>query len=254
MKKRMKMKRYQEGDLVDEDSPESQKVYRSDLSEVSDEERMPRSMPSVVRKAAQTGAARAAAMEARGGDSRQASSPQSSAPSVRGSDDSETSAYTDNSILRRRAIRNEWSPEQKKAYSEGMQRVGELGVAALPVGRVAKRVYDVNKAANAARSVETLTQARERVAGKAAADVMEKIAARKDAAKMGKARRAAEREDEVRDYLKGASYGDRATGHRAGGSIKKQVKRYASGGSVSSSASRRADGIASKGKTKGRFV
>lgn len=47
MKKQMKMKRYNgeeesEVSYVDEDSPEAQKVYRRDLSEVSDEERMPR--------------------------------------------------------------------------------------------------------------------------------------------------------------------------------------------------------------------
>lgn len=39
---------------------------------------------------------------------------------------------------------------------------------------------------------------------------------------------------------------------KKGGKVK--TKKYAKGGSVSSSASRRADGIAQKGKTRGRFV
>lgn len=43
-------------------------------------------------------------------------------------------------------------------------------------------------------------------------------------------------------------------GMKRGGSVKGKVKRYASGGMAHSSASKRADGIAQRGKTKGRFV
>jgi hypothetical protein len=50
-------------------------------------------------------------------------------------------------------------------------------------------------------------------------------------------------------FLRAAREAREVDGMRSGG----RVKKYASGGSVSS-ASKRADGIAVKGKTKGRFV
>jgi len=249
MKKRMKMKRYQEGDLVDDDSPESQKVYRSDLTEISDEERRPRGMASFARKAAQTGKARAEAIQSRSeaDTSKYPSMTESPRNAIRGAgaafDRGElTGSYRRMSDEAESGAKGRPMTERESTAAN----VAGLAAALIPVGRVLLPV------GRGAKGVETLHQARQRVAGEKAADVLAKIDAKKDAAKMGRARKAAEKENAVRDYLRGASYGDRATGHRAGGSIKKPVKRYASGGFVS--ASRRADGIATKGKTKGRFV
>jgi hypothetical protein len=201
---------------------------------------MPRGAKSVASKAAQTGVARTRAIEARDGsddsyDRREFSlSPRSNVNQipVGGFDDYKGKYPTKSSL--------EESLDSAARYIPG------TGAGArVAVGKVASGLAR-------AKPVETLARGRERVAGKATADVLAKIDARKSSAKMGKARRAAEKEDEVRDYLRGASYGDKATGHRTGGSIKREVKRYSSGGSVS--ASRRADGIASRGKTRGKIV
>ena len=222
MKKRMKMKRYQEGDLVDEDSPESQKVYRSDLREVSDEERMPRSMPSVVRKAAQTGAARAAAMDARGGDDREISrlSPRKEAKE-------DTGAVTGRMLAKRDARSAEEKAAENKYIRENI--TGPL-VTSVGAGRVAKGAMEVGRAAKRIRDISQTAKAQEMTAKEAA--MADRIRARQEMFGSGKA---------AREFAE-------AGGMKRGG----KVKRYASGGSVS--ASRRADGIAAKGKTKGRFV
>ena len=238
MKKRMKMKRYQEGDLVDEDSPESQKVYRSDLSEVSDEERMPRSMPSVVRKAAQTGAARAAAMEARGGDDREISRLPSRSPSM--SETPRNAIFGDGAAMDRGALTGSYRRMSEEAKSGAKGRpmtererkaadVGGLAATLIPAGRVAKGAMDVGRAAKRIRDISQTAKAQEMTAKEAA--MADRIRARQEMFGSGKA---------AREFAE-------AGGMKRGG----KVKRYASGGSVS--ASRRADGIATKGKTKGRI-
>jgi hypothetical protein len=54
------------------------------------------------------------------------------------------------------------------------------------------------------------------------------------------------------DELQGGIHGDAGYGSKRGGLLK--AKKMASGGMTSSSASKRADGIATKGKTRGRMV
>lgn len=55
-----KMKRYDDGGMVDDDDPEAQRVYRGDLTEVSDEERMPRRMAAAPKKASKDAPKKAA--------------------------------------------------------------------------------------------------------------------------------------------------------------------------------------------------
>jgi hypothetical protein len=248
MKKRLKMKKYESGGGVDDDDPESQRVFRSDgMTEYSDEERMPRGAKSVASKAAQTGAARASAMEARGRDDREISSPPSRSEQA-------PTASSSGSNVNQIPVGGFDDYKGKYPTKSSLEESLDSAARYIPGTGAGARVAVGKVASGLARAkpVETLARGRERVAGKATADVLAKIDARKSAVKMGKARRAAEKEDEVRDYLRGASYGDKATGHRTGGSIKREVKRYSSGGSVS--ASRRADGIASRGKTRGKIV
>ena len=68
-----------------------------------------------------------------------------------------------------------------------------------------------------------------------------------EAARRGMSRRGLPRYDERYRASEAAAS---ARGMRGGGSVKK----YAKGGSIKSSASRRADGIAQRGKTKGRII
>ncbi len=233
MKKRMKMKRYQEGDLGDEDSPESQKVYRSDLSEISDEERMPRGAMSVARKAAQTGVARAKALEARGAADTSQSPSMTESPrnAIRG----EGAAFDRGALTgsyRRMSEEAKSGAKGRPMTERERQAADVVGLAAtlVPAGRVAKGAMDVGRAAKRIRDISQTAKAQELTAKEAA--MADRIRARQEMFGSGRA---------AREFAE-------AGGMKRGG----KVKRYASGGSVS--ASRRADGIASKGKTKGRFV
>jgi hypothetical protein len=212
MKKQLKMKKYRSGNMVDDDDPEAQKVFRSDLTEYSDEERMPRGAKSVARKAAQTSAARASAMESRGGDDREISRLPSRSPSM---SESPENAITGAAFDRRKLTgAGSYSKLDEDARSGAKGRdmtdreskaASAAGLAAImiPAGRVAKGAYEVGKAAKRIRDVSR---------------------ARQDMFGSDKA---------ARKYAE-------AGGMKKGGSV--------------GSASRRADGIASRGKTKGRMI
>jgi hypothetical protein len=250
MKKRLKMKKYESGGGVDDDDPESQRVFRSDLTEYSDEERMPRGSKSVARKAAQTGAARASAMEARGSDDREISSPPSRSPSMT---ESPKNAITGaGAAFDRRKLTGAGSysklDEDARSGAKGRpmteresKAANAAGLAAtmIPAGRVAKGAYEVGKAATTARRMGQTVKAY---------DAEKAAAAGERAAKLAEfeAKRAARRGGGTEGRM-GVTE-EIGMGYKRGGSI----KRYSSGGSVS--ASRRADGIANRGKTRGKIV
>lgn len=237
MKKRMKMKRYQEGELVDDDDPESQRVYRADLTELSDEERMPRGMGSVARKAAQTNVARRAAMEARGGDAREiARAPQRQYPSMTESPRNAmrgAGAAMDRGALTgsyRRMSEEARSGAGDRPMTERERQAVGLAATLVPAGRVAKGAMDVGRAAKRVRDISQTAKAQELTAREAA--MADRIRARQEMFGSGRA---------ARKFAE-------AGGMKSGG----KVNKYASGGSVS--ASRRGDGIAQRGKTRGRVV
>lgn len=235
MKKKIKMRRYQEGDLVDEDGPESQKVYRSDLREASDEERMPRSMAPVMRKAARTEAARKSAVQAR-----EESAPDTSrSPSMT---ESPRNAITGaGAAFDRRSLTGSYGRMSEEAKSGAKGRpmtereqkaanVAGLAATMVPAARVAKGAMEVGKAAKRIRDISQTAKAQEMTATEAARAA--RIRARQEMFGSGKA---------AREFAE-------AGGMKRGG----KVKKYAAGGSVSS-ASKRADGIAQRGKTRGRI-
>lgn len=148
MKKQMKMKRYNgeeesEVSYVDEDSPESQKVYRRDLSEVSDEERMPRRVAAAgpkkpvtkksaaPRKASEdyVSAARNKYMEARGYDEASKNKNLSS-EDRRAMLGRYTQAMKDYDTLGRAS---------KYAESKGMKKGGSVGSASRRADGIAQR-------------------------------------------------------------------------------------------------------------------
>jgi hypothetical protein len=143
-----------------------------------------------------------------------------SSGSSKKSDDEDTSAVTGRML----AKRDKRSAEEKAAENKYIREniTGPL-VTSVGVGRVAKGAYEVGKAAKRVRDISQATKAQEMTAKEAA--VADRIRARQDMFGSGKA---------AREYAE------------AGG-----MKR---GGSVKSSASKRADGIASRGKTKGRMI
>lgn len=243
MKKRLKMKKYEDGGMVDDDDPESQKVYRSDLTEISDEERMPRGSKSVARKAAQTSAARAQAMEARGtaDTSQSPSMTESPRNAIRG----EGAAFDRGSLTGsyRRMSEEAKSGAKGRPMTERESKAANVaGLAATlaPAGRVAKGAIEVGKAANTARRMGNVSKAY---------DAEKAAAAGERAAKLAEfeAKRAARRGGKSVEGRMGVT-DDIGMGYKRGGS----VKRYSSGGSVS--ASRRGDGIASRGKTRGKII
>lgn len=233
MKKRLKMKRYEDGGMVDDDDPESQKVYRSDLTEISDEERMPRGAMSVARKAAKTGAARTKALEAR------ASADTSQSPSM--TESPSNAIRGEGAAFDRGALTGSYRRMSEEAKSGAKGRpmtereskaanVAGLAATLAPAGRVAKGVADVGRAAKRIRDISQTAKAQEMTAKEAA--MADRIRSRQEMFGSGRA---------AREYAE-------AGGMKRGGS----VKRYSSGGAVS--ASRRGDGIASRGKTRGRMV
>jgi len=234
MKKKLKIRRYQDGDLVDEDSPESQRVYRGDLSELSAEERMPRSMAPVMRKAARTEAARRSAVQAREESAPDTSRSPSMTESPRNAITGAGAAMDRGALTGsyRRMSDEARSGAKGRPMTEREQKAASAaGLAAtlVPAGRVAKGAMDVSKAAKRIRDVSQTARAQELTAAEAARAA--RIRARQDMFGSGKA---------AREYAE-------AGGMRRGG----KVKKYSSGGL--SSASKRADGIAVRGKTRGRI-
>lgn len=261
MKKRMKTKRYYEGEdvRVDDDNPESQKVYRSDLTEISDEERMPRGAKSVARKAAQTGAARTKAMEARG-DDREFSRLPSRSPSM---SESPKNAITGaGAAFDRRNLTGAGSyskldedarsgAKARPMTDRERQALDAAGLAAtmIPAGRVAKGVYEVGKAATMTRRMGNVSKAYDAEKAAAAGERAAKLAEiEKKSAEVKRSRDISRAREDMFGSQEAAKDAAQRGLMRRGGS----VKRYSSGGSVS--ASRRGDGIASRGKTRGRII
>ena len=243
MKKRTKTKRYYEGEdvRVDDDNPESQKVYRSDLTEISDEERMPRSMAPVMRKAAKTESARNKAMSAR------EDAPESKQKTVSTEEKREDTGAATGRMLVKKDRR---SAEDKAAENKYIrENITAPLLTALPAGRVAKGVYEVGKAANMARRMGSVSKAYDAEKAAAAGERAAKLA------EIGNKSAEVKRSRDINRFHEDAFGGSQAArkyaeagGMKRGGS----VKRYSSGGSVS--ASRRGDGIASRGKTRGRII
>jgi hypothetical protein len=134
--------------------------------------------------------------------------------------ENDTSAVTGRML----AKRDKRSAEEKAAENKYIREniTGPL-VTSVGAGRMVKGAYEVGKAAKRIRDVSQAAKAQEMTAKEAA--MADRIRARQDMFGSGKA---------AREYAE------------AGG-----MKR---GGSVKSSASRRADGIAQRGKTKGRLI
>jgi hypothetical protein len=235
MKKRNKILRYSEGELVDDDDLEAQKVYNADLEELSDEERMPRSMAPVMRKAARTASARRSAVQSRERAAAPGREPPSMTESPRNAITGAGAAMDRNALTGsyRRMSDEARSGAKGRPMTEREQKAASAaGLAAtlVPASRVAKGAIDVSKAAKRIRDVSQTAKAQELTAAEAARAA--RIRARQDMFGSGKA---------AREYAESG-------GMRRGG----RVKKYAAGGSVSS-ASKRADGIAVRGKTRGRI-
>lgn len=245
MKKRLKMKKYDGGGMVDDDDPESQKVYRSDLTEVSDAERMPRSIAPVVRKAAKTESARNKALSAR------EDAPESKRESPSMTESPRNAITGAGAAFDRRSLTGSYGRMSEDAKSGAKGRpmtereskvANAAGLAAtlVPAGRVAKGAMEVGKAANMARRMGNVSKAYDAEKAAAAGERASKLAE-------FEAKRAARRGGKSVEGRMGVT-DDIGMGYKRGGSI----KRYSSGGSVT--ASRRADGIASRGKTRGRII
>ena len=204
-----KTKRYFGGDLVDDNDPEAQKVFRSDMTEISDEERMPRRSAAAPQK---TSTVTNTAVKTAAAAPEKASTASSSRSNV---DQIPVSGFSD----------YKGNYPTRSSFEEGANTAARYfpGTGAGVKTGVKFAIRKAGELANklSKSKVETLAQGRERVAGRETANVLAKIDARKSAAKMARDRKSAEKENEVRDYLRGASYGDRATGHRAGGFVNK---------------------------------
>jgi len=252
MKKRLKMKKYEDGGMVDDDDPESQKVYRSDLTEISDEERMPRGSKSVARKAAQTSAARASAMESRGSADTSQSPSMTESPrnAIRG----EGAAFDRGALTgsyRRMSEEAKSGAKGRPMTDRERQALEAAGLAAtmIPAGRVAKGVYEVGKAATTARRMGNVSKAYDAEKAAAAGERAAKLAEiEKKSAEVKRSRDISRAREDMFGSQEAAKDAAQRGLMRRGGS----VKRYSSGGSVS--ASRRGDGIASRGKTRGRII
>jgi hypothetical protein len=241
MKKKNKIRRYNDGELVDEDSPESQKVYNSKLEELSNEERMPRSMAPVMRKAARTEAARRSAVQAR-----EESAPDTSrSPSMTESPRNAITgagAALDRGALTGSYRRSGRSDEEKAAENKYIrENITAPLVTVSPAGRVAKGVYEAGKAANMTRRMSNAVKAYDAEKAAAAGERASKLAELE-------AKKAARRGGRNMEGPMGVTDDIGIGAFKRGG----KVKRYAAGGSVSS-ASKRADGIAVRGKTRGRI-
>jgi len=147
-----KMKRYNGDDesevsYVDEDSPESQKVYRRDLTEVSDEERMPRrAAASAPKKAASKSTAKPATVSRKASED-YVSAARNKYMEARGYD--EASKNKNLSSEDRRAMLGRYAQAMKDydtlgraskyAESKGMKKGGSVGSASRRADGIASR-------------------------------------------------------------------------------------------------------------------
>jgi hypothetical protein len=151
-----------------------------------------------------------------------------SSESSKKSDDEDTGAATGRML----AKRDKRSAGEKAAENKYIrENITAPLVASVGPGRVAKGVYEVGKAANAARRMGNVAKAYDAEKAAAAGERASKLAE-------FEAKRAARREG-----IEGRM-----------GVTDEIGMGYKRGGSIKSSASRRADGIASRGKTKGRML
>lgn len=210
MKKRLKMKRYEDGGGVDDDV-EPEVIRRSRTSGVRvnyDDDESPKRAKRFGKKS-----------DDKSDDGSYDRKEKSrSSESSKKSDDEDTSAATGRMLVKR----DKRSAEEKAAENKYIREniTGPL-VTSVGAGRVAKGVYEVGKAAKRIRDVSQAAKAQEMTAKETA--MADRIRARQDMFGSGKA---------AREYAE-------AGGMKRGGSV---------------SASRRADGIASRGKTKGRMI
>jgi hypothetical protein len=150
-----------------------------------------------------------------------------SSESSKKSDDEDTSAVKGRTLVKK----DRRSAEDKAKENEYIrENITTPLVTALPVGRVAKGAYEVGKAAGRARRMGQTVKAYDAEKGAAAGERASKLA--EFETKRAARRSGIEGRMGVTDEI--------GMGYRKGGSV--------------GSASRRADGIASRGKTKGRMI
>ena len=213
MKKRLKMKRYEDGGDVDDDV-EPEVIRRSHASGVrvnydDDQEDKPKKSSKTAKKDDDSYDRK---------EQRRAMFSGFGEPSREKKED--TGAATGRMLVKKDRRSAEDKAAENKYIRENI--TGPL-VTSVGVGRAAKGAYEVGKAAKRIRDISQAAKAQEMTAKEAA--MADRIRARQDMFGSGKA---------AREYAE------------AGG-----MKR---GGSVRSSASRRADGIAQRGKTRGKLV
>lgn len=211
MKKRLKMKRYEDGGDVDDDV-EPEVIRRSHASGVrvnyeDDKEDKPKKSSKSAKKdddSYDRKEQRRAMMSGFGEPSRKSE---------------DTGAVTGRSLVKK----DRRSAEEKAAENKYIREniTGPL-VTSVGAGRMVKGAMEVGKAAKRIRDVSQAAKAQEMTAKETA--MADRIRARQDMFGSGKA---------AREYAE-------AGGMKRGGSV--------------GSASRRADGIASRGKTKGRMI
>jgi hypothetical protein len=218
MKKQMKMRRYNEGDEVTvDDDVEPEVIRRSYASGVRvnyDDDETPKRAKRFGKKSDD--------------DSYDRKEKSRSSGSSKKSDDEDTSAVTGRMF----AKRDKRSAEEKTAENKYIREniTGPL-VTSVGAGRVAKGAYEVGKAAKRVRRMGNVVKAYDAEKAAAAGERASKLAE-------FEAKRAARREG-----IEGRM-----------GVTDEIGMGYKRGGSIKSSASRRADGIASRGKTKGRMI
>jgi len=254
MKKRMKMKKYAEGGMSDDDEG-----YDAYTTRVVDEDTDEVVYEKPEAKAAQRGASAKPAM--RVDDSREM---RRVGPVSGGRKSDDTSAVTG----RARAGRSSMSAEEKATSNKAMREdvlpeALMLGASAIPVGGAAAalglRGLRAAKAAKASRRMADTVKAYDAEKAAAAGErarKLKEIEANSQRRKLKLTPGEAERADRIRTRQEMFGSGRTAREFAEAGGMKRggKVKRYSSGGSVKSSASRRADGIAQRGKTKGRVI
>jgi hypothetical protein len=279
----MMKKRYDNGGGVDfdaDDDPESQKVFRDDdaggLTELSDEERMPRRSASAPRKAstAPSLAASSSSTVTPAQEQYLRAREQEKTTSKREADEDkkiDTGASRDFSKLGRGALKRRRSEKELAQNAENTQRLGGLMATAIPVGRMASGAYKMGKAAHTSRRISNVAKKydAERAAAQAARRNGKSVEGRmgvtdnigmgykrggsimESKKMMGKEVAFMKKKNAPKSMIKhekaemGMKFA-KGGGIESRGKTKGTVIRMAAGGSVSA----RADGIAQRGKTK----
>jgi len=215
MKKRMKMKKYDDGGDVD---------YGEYTTRVTDDEgetlyEKPESKYTES-KSRSFGKDKSSKAEPKKAEPKKAE-PKKAEP------EEDTSASTDFSKLKRGALKRERTPEEKEENAKRAENLGKGLALALATRGVGMGALGVGKAAEIARKAGY-----ERAAEKA----------------VELTKRGAKRAERIREKSP-AMQAEKARSTR-----QDQSMGYRKGGSVKSSASRRADGIAQRGKTRGRLM